>query len=409
MKWYRIWGYNRITVTGCEKERFLKLCRYHDIKLYRLIYKEEQFIFDIDYRNLQRLKELAGKTDVTLTMTKGKGIGVILLKLRKRYLFAVFILLIFGIILYMGQFIWHITLSGNRQLTKEMLTDFLSGEDCIIGTAKSRIDCEKLENRLRDAYPYITWVCIQTSGSKLMVSVKENELALDAYETSTIEQSESGDNLISKNDGVITKLLLQNGCTRYKVGDEITAGEIIVEGRIPIYNITGDAVISYENVLPQAEVRIQMTQGYHNRVSRCITHKVRTGRCVRFPYLVIGNRLFQSSKEVCFDKEECVRTFRQLHVFGDYYLPVYFGALEVYEINEYVSLQSYQTLLNELETEYQVYQNTLSGEGSKIISEQHSIFDTTNGLILEAEMIVERKADLAAAKPSVMPEQEPNE
>ena len=168
-------------------------------------------------------------------------------------------------------------------------------------------------------------------------------------------------------------------------------------------------MISYENVLPQAEVRIQMPQRYHNRVSRCITHKVRTGRCVKYPYLVIGNRLFQSSKEICFDKEECVRSFRQLHVFGDYYLPVYFGALEVYEVGEYVSLQSYQTLLNELETEYQDYQKSLSGEGSRLISEQHSIFDTTDGLLLEADMIVERKADLTAAKPAVMPEQEPDE
>ena len=409
MKWYRIRGYNRITAAGSEKERFLKLCHYHEIELYRLMHMGDRFVFDIDYDNLQKLKELADKTEVKLNITRGRGIGLLLRKLRKRYFLVVFIIAMLAMNFTMGQFVWHITINGNQQLTREMLIDFLHDQGCVIGIAKRKIDCELLENRLRDEYPYITWVCIQTSGSKLTVSVKENELILDAGETLTKEETESGYNLISKNDGVITNLLIRNGCTRYKVGDEITTGEIIVEGQIPIYNITGDTVIDYTAVVPEADMRIQVKQQYCNGASKSESHKVRTGRCVRFPYMVIGNHIYESSKESCFEQEECIRTFRQLHVFGDLYLPVYFGCLEVYELCEYTSLNSYQTLLKKIENEYQAYHKSLYQEGCVVISEKHSIFDTKEGLVLEADMIVERKAHLAAAKPAVAPEQELNE
>lgn len=408
MKWYRVWGYNRITISGAEKDRFIKLCGFHEITLYRLRIKDDYYTFDIENNNLQSLKKLAGKTDITLKIEKGKGIGIFLQKLRKRYLFPVFILLVFGIILHMGQFVWHVSLCGNQQLTTDMLSDFLNQQGCRIGTAKNDIDCELLENKLRDAYPYITWVCIQTSGSKLLVSVKENELSLDTLDSAK-EEAQNGDNLICKEDGLITKLLLQNGCSKLKAGDEITAGEIIVEGKIPIYNITGDTVISYEDVIPEADLRIQTTQQYTHHVSRCILRKERTGRCVRFPYIVIGNRIFESSKEDCFEQEECVRTFRQLHLFGDFYLPVYYGAVEVHEVCEYSSLQSYQSLITQLETEYQEYHTNLIQDGCRLIEEQHSIFDTKEGLVMNAEMIVERKAELTAEKPAVMPQQDPDE
>ena len=76
---------------------------------------------------------------------------------------------------------------------------------------------------------------------------------------------------------------------------------------------------------------------------------------------------------------------------------------------EYTSLNSYQTLLKKIENEYQAYHKNLYQEGCVVISEKHSIFDTKEGLVLEADMIVERKAHLAAAKPAVAPEQELNE
>ena len=70
MKWYRIRGYNRITAAGSEKERFLKLCHYHEIELYRLMHMGDRFVFDIDYDNLQKLKELADKKlSITLALS----------------------------------------------------------------------------------------------------------------------------------------------------------------------------------------------------------------------------------------------------------------------------------------------------------------------------------------------------
>ena len=449
MRWYRILGYHGISLAGPEKERFLKLCQYHEITLYQLNVKDDIYTFDIGLGNLQKLKELGAKTDVALHIEKAKGLGVYAGKLRKRYILGVFIIFILGIILTMNQFIWHITLSGNRELTKEMLIDFLKLQDCSIGMDKHSIDCDRLENRLRDTYPYLTWVCIQISGTNLIVSVKENELDLNAYETASNENDadktesydsqsgenntskeeifvnepntnrlsnhlsetvlEPGSNLIAENDGVITKLLLKNGCTKLHVGDEITKGEIIVEGQIPIYNITGDTVISYEYVVPEADIRVQMAEKYSNNVDKWVSHKVRTGRCVKFPYLIFGNRIFETDKEPCFEQEECVRTFRQLHLFGDFYLPVYYGAIEVYETSEYISLKSYQQLLNELELEYMAYRRSLVNEGNQLLFEEHCIIDTLDGLILEADMTVERKAELAVTKPVTMPTQVPNE
>lgn len=64
-----------------------------------------------------------------------------------------------------------------------MLLQFLQEENVYYGTYTGQVDIDAVEKKLRDTYPFLTWVSLRVQGTRLYVSVRENDQLLLQEET----------------------------------------------------------------------------------------------------------------------------------------------------------------------------------------------------------------------------------
>ena len=108
--------------------------------------------------------------------------------------------------------------------------------DCLRDSQK-RIDCEKLEHELRSAFPEITWVSAQLSGTRLLIRIRENEAVSQPAE----DEGEPAD-LVAAKDGVITSMIVRSGRALVSIGDQVEKGQLLVEGALSITDDGGQEV-----------------------------------------------------------------------------------------------------------------------------------------------------------------------
>ena len=71
--------------------------------------------------------------------------------------------------------IWDIQITGNRYYTTPVLLDTLSEWDIRCGMAKRNVDCQKLMQKIRQAFPGVVWVSAKLEGTCLIIDIREND------------------------------------------------------------------------------------------------------------------------------------------------------------------------------------------------------------------------------------------
>lgn len=112
-----------------------------------------------------------------------------------------------------------------------MLLQFLQEENVYYGTYTGQVDIDAVEKKLRDTYPFLTWVSLRVQGTRLYVSVRENDQLLLQEET---EQRPC--DLIATMDGEVESIVTRAGNPLVKAGDTVKKGDCLVQGEIPVYN-----------------------------------------------------------------------------------------------------------------------------------------------------------------------------
>ena len=65
-----------------------------------------------------------------------------------------------------SQFLWEITVSGGEVYSKSDILKYVTDNYYHLGTLKYQIDCDALEDHLREDYDEIAWVSCSDSGNK---------------------------------------------------------------------------------------------------------------------------------------------------------------------------------------------------------------------------------------------------
>ena len=119
MRW--IMGYIECRVSGGHLERFMNLCRHHEIELWQVKERENQAVFFMYAAEYRRLKPLARKTKTVPHIQKKYGFPFICLKAGRDWTFTWGVALFFGILYVLSLFIWNIEFYGQQTYTKEGL------------------------------------------------------------------------------------------------------------------------------------------------------------------------------------------------------------------------------------------------------------------------------------------------
>ena len=315
--------------------------------------------FEISPRNFKRLKPIARKTDVRLRITEKHGFPFWLILGRRRSLWAGGLAAFFLLIYLSSFYVWDISFDGNHRFTDEMLLHFMV--QC--GMRKKEISCGDLEKQIRNAFPEIGWVSAELTGTRLTVHVRENDGILKA-ETGSDAPCE----LTAGSDGTVTKIIVRNGIVRVKAGDEVKTGDVLVSGKLPIYD-DSETLVKTNLVHADAEVYAETTRTVTWKIPvveeiRAGTGKKRKG--VFFKFL---------DTEFCFlmpdlKKESSWELFMeesQLRFSKNFYLPVYGGILAAREYIPYEKVLTKSEVSDSADRYLNEYMQNLTEKGIQIL------------------------------------------
>ena len=280
-------GYVRVRLFGYAPERFLNLCSNHNILIWNLEYREEQYEFCLSVRGLKRLKPILKKTRTRLVILERTGLPFVMNRYRKRKLFFTGIILCCGLLYTMSLFVWKIEVNGNLHETDSNIIKFLEEKQVYHGLLKSKINCEKIEEELRAAYGDIIWASAKLQGTMLIIDVQEN-LATNQQMQESQDKDETPSDLVADKEAEIYSILTRKGTPQVEKGMQVKKGDLLVEGKNPVMNDAGE-VANYQYCVSDADILGITQYSYTDSFSLEYDYKNFSGR----DSTALGIRLFE--------------------------------------------------------------------------------------------------------------------
>lgn len=326
----RFFGYLFIEMSGFSPERFLNMCTVHEIELWEVVNSGQTYQFFMTVSGFRKIKPLVRKSKVRLRILKKFGLPFFLYRNKRRKFYALGFLSFFLILYSLSLFLWDIEFEGNRMYTYDTLLKYCESEQIRYGMQKSKIDCDGLEESLRTAFPEITWVSARVSGTRLLVKIKENEVLSEIP-----AKDETPCDIVAEKDGVITSMIVRTGVPMVAVGDTVTKGQILVSGTLPVIG-DSEEIMNTHYVHSDADIRARTEYHYTRQIPmyRKIdveTGKVRKGYYIKvfeYSFLLMRPRPEGTSWKRTMEEE-------QLHLFENFYLPIYTGTITGKEFISY--------------------------------------------------------------------------
>lgn len=209
-----IFGYVNISVEGYFIERFINICISKNVLLWNLKRKKSSFLYtNIGMRDFKKIKEIAKITKCRVKIQRKRGLPFLLNKYKKRKIFAISLAIILLLIFGTSNFIWNIEIVGNNTIeTLEIMKD-LNENGLKTGMIKQKVNTKEVINNIRLKRNDIAWIGLNIKGTNAIVSIVESD-----KKPEIIDENEYC-NIVTKKDGIITKINVQNGTALVKEGD----------------------------------------------------------------------------------------------------------------------------------------------------------------------------------------------
>lgn len=388
-------GYLRIRVWGFSPERFMNLCGSKDILLWDIERDGEGFLMNISLKNFYRLRPIARKTGVRVAIRKRYGLPFFAPVVKKRKVFAAGFLAAAAFWVLSSFFVWDVVYEGNFRITADLLDDFLKTEEVKAGMLKRNLDIDRLEKDLRKTFPEITWTSIRLLGVRLVISVKENDAPI--MEESEKRDMEQAADLVADFDGTVVSILVRSGIPKVAAGAEVKAGDILVEGLIPIYN-DDQTVRTYNLVEADADVWIEHSIDYADSLAPTYVERVYTGREQKKYFLkLFKNEIKLPDESPYLVYDSVIRVIRPA-VFEKLSIPVYLGENTYREYMNVEYKYSVSQVKEELTEKFNRFLEALFEKGVQIIEKSVKISHNGDEWIIEGQLAVRERA--MSLKPS---------
>ncbi len=307
-----ILGYVTIEVEGYFIERFINLCNNQKILLWNLKRTHStRIIINVGLKDFKRLKPIAKKTKCRVKIQKKKGMPFLLHRYQKRKIFFVFFLLIILVITILSNFIWNIDITGNENISSEEIQKLLEENNFKIGKCKIGLTTKDLIQKIRLERSDIAWLGIEIEGTNATVKIVEADLKPD------IIAEDEYCNLIATKDGMITKVIAQNGTPLVKEGDIVTKGTVLVGGWLE-GKYTGTRYVH-----ANGDVQAKVWYSQKEKIPLKQVEKAKTGNEENKYSVKINNFKINLTKGVSkFKKYDTIEASKKLKLFSNFYLPI---------------------------------------------------------------------------------------
>lgn len=285
-------GYVRIKIWKGSAERFFVLCAHKKMPLWKIEAHGKYMFANMLLRDFYHCKPLARKAGIRAVVVERHGLPFFLPKVWKRIFMLVGFLIFLTAWLVSTNMLWHIRLEGNYSISEDVFMDFLDERGIQIGMWKKDIPLEELEQEIRRSFEAVTWTSGRLDGTVLTIQIKENEKP----EVPQAKKAEKGSSIYALADGIVRNIYVRNGVPMVKAGSEVKKGQLLVDGRVPVYDINQE-ISGYQYYDADADILIETTVPVEYTLPEVYTEKVRTGRKAEGFYFFIGNKIYRSHRK----------------------------------------------------------------------------------------------------------------
>ncbi len=379
-------GYVRIKVWGVSVERFINLCGNKNLLIWGVKRTGDIYEMYISLQAFYELRPIVRKTSTRVVILERYGLPFLMPKIRKNVVFAVCCIMV--LIFWYGSslFLWDIEFDGNIRLTDEVIMDFLETQGVKIGMLSDNLDIELLEKEIRKNFSEVTWTSMKLDGSRLFISIKENDAPI--IESTDLESTEeSGEDLVTSYAGTIVSMIVRSGVPMVAIGDQVEAGAILVEGKVPVLN-EDTTVREYLYVEADADILLEHVITYEEELPLYYTEKVYTGREKNGFFIRWDKEELLLDLELPFLIYDVVTKSYQPKIFQTLDIPLYTGNIkyrEYYYLEKKYSPQQAESIL---EGQLEQFISTLQEKGVQIIEKDVKISSDSDSWIKSGNITV---------------------
>lgn len=377
-------GYVQIKVWGFAPERFLNLCGNKNILLWDIKRDREIYYMCISLAGFRQLKGIARKTRTRVVIQKRYGLPFLLPEIfaRKMFLIGLFVACFFW--LWSSFYVWNITIEGNYAITEDVFISFLETEGVKVGVKAKSIDIEKLEKKIRSQFREITWTSAKLSGTTLYIAVKENDGILT--QKGVLEAAD----LHAEKDGRIVSMIVRAGIPQVKIGDSVEMGDLLVSGKIPVYN-EDTTIKKYQYAKADADIYVERIREVYETLPFDYMKKEYTGRICKRYSVILGGKIYTLGGKPAFRYYDEFSTTKELEPLKGLKLPVTLGVVICREYQNKECSYSLSEAEMLLQKKYSVFLAGLEEKGVQII-EKNVTIDTRSGMwVLKGQLRVREK------------------
>lgn len=263
-----MYGTVTVQIEGFFTERFINLCKINNIKIWNITTVVKGVVrFNINISDFKYLRKFAKKTKCKITIKDKRGIYFKLFKYRKRKIFFLLFLLLLFFSIFLSTFILRIDVEGNDKIESKQVIEALKNSGLYIGKNKLFFNKKETINLLRLNLPDVSWTGIDINGTNATVKIVE-KVRLDE---NNVQNSTNGDIVASK-EGIITKIVAENGTAKFKTGSYINKNDVAIEGKI--YSM----FMPTQSVPAKGIVQIESHYVYNNKYTYVVNEKEYTNK-----------------------------------------------------------------------------------------------------------------------------------
>lgn len=264
-------GYVIIKISGKNFERFINICLKRNIEIWNTNPCDDGITLCMYSKDFKHIRDAAYKCLVKIKILKKHSFVRTLHLYRKRYVFLVAILICIGLGIFFSNHIWVVEINGVENADIQSISNTLDRIGVKTGALKNNLpDGMEIKRNIINDTDGVAWAWVYIEGVKARVEIYEKALA-----PNVIDKDIPCD-IVAACDGVIKKTIVKSGEELFDAGDAVSAGEVIISGKVPVYKEGNPEKYIY--VHSMAEVQAYTTHCKTGNYKTYYESRVPTGR-----------------------------------------------------------------------------------------------------------------------------------
>lgn len=225
-------GSVRVELKCRYSERAVNICAKNHVDFWDLTRGEDgAAVMTVGLRGYITLRRVAEETGAfTVRIVRRRGAPFFLWRIRRRYVLLAGMALCLLLIGVSTLFVWQIDVVGNETVASSEILAALREQGVDIGVCVLDIPQRQVANRMLLELPKLSFITLNTHGSRIEVIVREKVPKPDIYDPDVPTAVEAG------KTGIIEEMTVLEGWAVKAPGDAVEAGEEIISAYVPVGN-----------------------------------------------------------------------------------------------------------------------------------------------------------------------------